>query len=227
MKNISVIIPSAGYGKRMNSQIPKQLIEIKNEEIIYYTISRFLNDERIKEIIIPTSEDLKNKIIHICNKFNSSMKFKIILGGEKRQDSVANGLAVLSSNSEIVLVHDAVRPFFAENIINDGIELLKKYDGAIAGVPSINTTKIVVNNLVIETPKRENLYQINTPQLFNKKAILKAYSEAKKINYYGTDDSSLMEKFGGKVAIILDTYDNIKITTKRDLYFAKEIIDGN
>ena len=227
MKNISVIIPAAGYGKRMQTKIPKQLIKISNHTIIYYTLMRFVNDCRIKEIIIPVSQDIKKQITKICSEINSFVKIKIILGGEKRQNSVANGLEVINRNTDIVLIHDAVRPFFSKNIIEDGIKLLKKYDGAVAAVPTINTIKVVKDNLIKETPRRETLYRINTPQMFNRKAILKAYNYAKTNNYYGTDDSMLMEKIGGKVAIILDSYDNIKITTKSDLIIAREVINEN
>ncbi|MEA3500248.1 MAG: 2-C-methyl-D-erythritol 4-phosphate cytidylyltransferase [Candidatus Marinimicrobia bacterium] len=227
MKNISVIIPAAGYGKRMETKIPKQLIEINNLPIIYYTLMRFRNDQRIKEIIIPVSKEIKKQITEICEKISFYAKIKIILGGEKRQDSVANGINEINSNIDIILIHDAVRPFFSKNIIESGLKLLKKYDGAIAAVPAINTVKIVKNSLIKETPSRETLYRINTPQMFNKESILRAYAYAKKNNYYGTDDSMLIEKIGGKVAIIPDSYDNIKITTKRDLAIAKEVINGN
>jgi len=227
MKNISVIIPAAGYGKRMETKTPKQLIKINNHAIIYYTLMRFHDDQRIKEIIIPVSQEIKKQILEICNKINSFAKIKIILGGEKRQDSVRNGMQEINANADIILIHDAVRPFFSKNIIDDGVKLLDKYDGAIAAVPTINTIKIVKNNLIKETPLRENLYRINTPQMFNKEAILRAYAYAKGNNIYGTDDSMLMEKVGGKVAIIPDSYDNIKITTKSDLIIAKEMIDGN
>jgi 2-C-methyl-D-erythritol 4-phosphate cytidylyltransferase len=133
----------------------------------------------------------------------------------------------VNENVDIILIHDAVRPFFSKNIIDDGVKLLDKYDGAIAAVPTINTIKIVKNNLIKETLLRENLYRINTPQMFNKEAILRAYAYAKENNIYGTDDSMLVEKVGGKVAVIPDSYDNIKITTKSDLIIAKEVIDGN
>ncbi len=227
MDKISVIIPAAGFGQRMNSKVPKQLIEISNNPIIYYTLMRFVNDNRIKEIIISVSEDIKKQIVEVCNKINSPKEIKIVLGGSKRQDSVANGLEILDKETNVVLIHDAVRPFFAENIIGDGLKLLKQYDGAIAGVPTINTIKVVENNLIKSTPNRKILYRINTPQIFNREAILKAYSYAKENNYYGTDDSSLMEKIGGKVVVISDTYENIKITTKTDLTIAKEVINEN
>lgn len=227
MKNISVIIPAAGYGKRMETKIPKQLIEINNLPIIYYTLMRFHDDQRIKEIIITVSEEIKKQITEICNKINSFAKIKIILGGAKRQDSVANGINEVGNNIDIILIHDAVRPFFSKNIINTGLELLEKYDGAIAAVPTINTIKIVKNNLIKETPPRKTLYRINTPQMFNKESILRAYAYAKENNYYGTDDSMLMEKIGGKIAIIPDSYNNIKITNKNDLKIAKEVLNGN
>ncbi|OPJ54926.1 2-C-methyl-D-erythritol 4-phosphate cytidylyltransferase [Alkalithermobacter paradoxus] len=222
----SAIIVAAGKGKRMNKDINKQYIKLMDKEIIYYTISAFDNNTNINEIIVVISKDEEEYFkSNILNKYKFSKNIKIAYGGKERQDSVYNGLKLLSDNSEIVLIHDGARPFISDNIINDVIRETKDKKAVVVGVPVKDTIKIVdENEYVKDTPHRNLLWSVQTPQSFHVNIIKEAYNNAYKDNYYGTDDSMIVERYGYKVKMLFGSYENIKITTGEDLYIGEEIL---
>ncbi len=224
----SLVIVSAGKGSRMKSDLNKQFLKIGNKEVIAHTIDKFYNNENIDEIIIVIREDEKEFFQeNIINKYGYK-NIKIAFGGKERQDSVYNGLKELDEKSKIVLIHDGARPFVTNEIIKKSIECAKEYNCAIVGVPVKDTIKIVnEKNDVCDTPNRSTLWSIQTPQVFNYSLIMKAHKKAKDDEYYGTDDSMLMEYLGYNVKVVEGSYNNIKITTPEDLKIAEEILREN
>ena len=221
----SVVIVSAGRGSRMKADINKQFLKIGDKEVIAHTIDKFYNNENIGEIIIVVREDEKEFFQeNVIDKYGYK-NIKIAFGGKERQDSVYNGLKALDKNCEIVLIHDGARPFVTDEIIETSIECAQKYNCAIVGVPVKDTIKIVnENNDVCDTPSRNKLWSIQTPQVFDYSLIMKAHEKAKVDKYYGTDDSMLMEYLGYNVKVVEGSYNNIKITTPEDLKIAEEIL---
>lgn len=221
----SVVIVSAGRGSRMKADINKQFLKIGDKEVIAHTIDKFYNSENIGEIIIVVREDEKEFFQeNVIDKYGYK-NIKIAFGGKERQDSVYNGLKALDKNCEIVLIHDGARPFVTDEIIEKSIECAQKYNCAIVGVPVKDTIKIVnENNDVCDTPSRNKLWSIQTPQVFDYSLIMKAHEKAKVDKYYGTDDSMLMEYLGYNVKVVEGSYNNIKITTPEDLKIAEEIL---
>lgn len=221
----SVVIVSAGRGSRMKADINKQFLKIGDKEVIAHTIDKFYNNENIGEIIIVVRENEKEFFQeNIIDKYEYK-NIKIAFGGKERQDSVYNGLKALDKNCEIVLIHDGARPFVTDEIIEKSIECAQKYSCAIVGVPVKDTIKIVnENNDVCNTPSRNTLWSIQTPQVFDYSLIMKAHEKAKVDKYYGTDDSMLMEYLGYNVKVVEGSYNNIKITTPEDLKIAEEIL---
>ena len=221
----SVVIVSAGRGSRMKADINKQFLKIGDKEVIAHTIDKFYNNENIGEIIIVVREDEKEFFqANIIDKYGYK-NIKIAFGGNERQDSVYNGLKALDKNCEIVLIHDGARPFVTNEIIEKSIECAQKYNCAIVGVPVKDTIKIVnENNDVYDTPNRNTLWSIQTPQVFDYSLIMKAHEKAKADEYYGTDDSMLMEYLGYNVKVVEGSYNNIKITTPEGLKIAEEIL---
>ena len=221
----SVVIVSAGRGSRMKADINKQFLKIKDKEVIAHTIDKFYNNENIGEIIIVVREDEQEFFkSNIIDKYGYK-NIKIAFGGPERQDSVYNGLKVLDKNCEIVLIHDGARPFVTDEIIEKSIKCAQKYNCAIVGVPVKDTIKIVnENNYVCDTPNRNTLWSIQTPQVFDYSLIMNAHEKAKADEYYGTDDSMLMEYLGYDVKVVEGSYNNIKITTPEDLKIAEEIL---
>ena len=224
----SVVIVSAGRGSRMKSDINKQFLKIGGKEVIAHTVERFYNNKNIGEIIIVVREDEKEFFQeNIINKYGYK-NLKIAFGGKERQDSVYNGLQEVDKNCSIVLIHDGARPFVTNEIIEQSIECAQKYNCAIVGIPVKDTIKIVnENNDVCNTPNRNTLWSIQTPQVFDYSLIMKAHEKAKNDKYYGTDDSMLMEYLGYNVKVVEGSYDNIKITTPEDLKVAEEILREN
>lgn len=218
----SVIIVAGGSGSRMNMNINKQFIKINEKEVIAHTIDKFYKNEYIDEIILVVKEDeidYFNK--NIINKYGYK-NIKIALGGKERQDSVYNGLKIVDKNCDMVLVHDGARPFVSKEIIKKAVTETKK--ASVIGVRVKDTIKVVNNNEIISTPNRNTLWAIQTPQTFKYDLLKIAYEKAYEENFYGTDDSSLVENLGEKVNIIDGSYENIKITTKEDLNMAYQII---
>ena len=224
----SLVIVSAGKGSRMKSDLNKQFLKIGNKEVIAHTIDKFYNNENIDEIIIVIREDEKEFFQeNIINKYGYK-NIKIAFGGKERQDSVYNGLKEVDEKSKIVLIHDGARPFLTNEIIKKSIECAKEYNCAIVGVPVKDTIKIVnEKNDVCDTPNRSTLWSIQTTQVFNYSLIMKAHKKAKDDEYYGTDDSMLMEYLGYNVKVVEGSYNNIKITTPEDLKIAEEILREN
>lgn len=221
----SVVIVSAGRGSRMKADINKQFLKLQNKEVIAHTIDKFYNNENIGEIIVVVREDEAEFFkINIIEKYGYK-NIKIAFGGSERQDSVYNGLKMVDENCKIVLIHDGARPFVNNETIDNAIESAKENKCVIVGVPVKDTIKVIdENNNVCDTPDRSTLWSIQTPQVFDYSLIMKAHEKAREDNYYGTDDSMLMEYFGQKVKVVEGSYNNIKITTPEDLKIGEEIL---
>jgi len=220
----SVIIVAAGSGKRMKRNINKQFIKLNEKEIIAHTIDAFYKNENINEIIVcikkEEEEFFKKEII----QKNDFKNIKIAYGGKERQDSIYNGLKSVNKNCKIVLIHDGARPFVDNRIIEESISVAKEKKAVVVGVPVKDTIKIVVDGNITDTPNRDNLWSAQTPQTFDYELITKAYDEAYKENYYGTDDSMLVENIGQEVTMIMGSYENIKITSPEDLNIGEQIL---
>lgn len=222
----SVIIVAAGSGKRMNMGINKQFIKLNKKEIIAHTIEAFYKNKNIDEIIVcikKEEEELFKKEIIDKNKFKN---IKIAYGGKERQDSIYNGLRKLSNECNIVLIHDGARPFVDDRIINESISTAMEKKAVVVGTPVKDTIKIVNDGNIEGTPSRATLWSAQTPQTFEYDLIIRAYDEAYKNNYYGTDDSMLVENIGQKVTMIMGSYDNIKITSPEDIGIGEQILNS-
>lgn len=209
----SVVMPCAGIGSRMNLGYNKLLLKMKNGlTVLENTMHIFLADDRLEEMIICVGQ----KDMPIIEKMVHDSRIKLVLGGATRQASVYEGLKVVTS--DIVLIHDGARPFLKKERIDDILECLKTNVGCLLMVPSKDTIKVVENGVVVSTPKRETLYNAQTPQAFHTKVIVEAFKKAEESNFVGTDDASVLEAFSDQaVHVILGDYDNIKITTPEDL----------
>lgn len=224
MNKVSAIIPAAGFGKRMGGKTSKQYLQIGGRPIIVETLSVFQEAEIIHDIILvaPTAEVTATK--EMVEAAGITKVVAVTGGGAERQDSIRNGLDLLGDDSEIVIVHDAVRPFITEEMIESSVAAAKEAGAAIVAVPVKDTVKRAENLSVIETVPRDELWLAQTPQAFRCNIIKKAYLEAEKNSFIGTDDASLVEAMGKRVKIVPGSYENIKITTPEDLIFAEAIL---
>lgn len=221
---ISAIIAAGGRGRRMNSSVSKQFLKIKGHPILYYTLKTFESLNFIDEIILvigSNDRELAEKEINYY-RFN---KVKIVEGGSERQNSVYNGLSKLCPQTDIVIIHDGVRPFVTKKMIKNSIKGVEKYGAVGVAVPVKDTIKVVDNNeFIMDTPKRSDLRAIQTPQVFKYDLIMKAYEKAFQDGFYGTDDTVLVERLGHPVKLIDGSYENIKITTPEDILIAETFV---
>lgn len=233
---VVVIIPAAGLGTRMASpaknrkpSASKQFAELGSKPILVRTLLKFARHPQVDEIYValrkeeidPFRARLQAETPEIGSK-----NLVLLEGGENRQQSVANALArVTGHDDDVVLVHDAVRPFVTDEIIHEVISAAHKYGGAIAGVPAIDTIKQVERTpdgaLIKATIPREKVVLAQTPQGFRHSILKKAFDEAAADGFIGTDEASLVERSGHPVAVVMGSPRNIKITTPGDLELAE------
>jgi len=220
-----VVIVAAGTGSRMNMGINKQFIKLEGKEIIYYTIEKFYKNENIDDIVVVVKEEEAEFFRkEILDKYNFK-NIKLAYGGKERQDSVYNGLKSLDKECNIVLVHDGARPFVSNKIINKSIEEAKENKAIVVGVPVKDTIKVIDNDKnIVDTPNRNILWAVQTPQTFDYNLLIKSYEDAFKDGFYGTDDAMLVERIGYKVKMVEGSYNNIKITTQEDLGLGSQIL---
>ena len=219
--SLSVVIPAGGKGFRMGSELPKQFIELKGKPIIHHTVAVFESLDLVDEIIlcVPDAE-----ISYMKEKMIDRKKVKVILGGLKRQDSVYNGLKAISKNSDFVVVHDGVRPFITDELIKEVYEAAKTFGAAVAAIPVNDTLKRTdENEFLVENLERENLWRMQTPQIFKTALLLKAIEKAQIDSFYGTDEGSLIHFIGEPVKVVLGSEFNIKITRREDLILGEWI----
>lgn len=212
------IIVAAGLGKRFGSP-DKVFIKIYDKPLFIMATEQFENIEEIDSIWLVARREKFEEITSYLKKFNIKKVQNIIEGGKERQDSVYNALKALPQNTDIVLIHDAARPFLSKNLIIKVLSSLSQdVDGVIPGIPIPDTVKwIKRNNLIGGTLNRDVLRAIQTPQVFWYERILSAYNRAYEDGFYGTDDASILERYGGRIILVEGEQKNIKITKKEDL----------
>ena len=201
----TAVIVAAGKGRRMGTEISKQFLPLCGKEILAHTVEKFEKAACIRDIILVTGGDALQDVRQMAQEYGWKKIISVTEGGKERQDSVFLGLQQVPQDTEIVLIHDGVRPFVTEEILERSVVAAKETGGCVAG------------GFAIATPDRSTLRQIQTPQTFRRKEILAAYEKAKADGFLGTDDASVAEHSGFPVRVIMGSYRNIKITTKEDL----------
>lgn len=223
---VSAIVLAGGRGKRMGSVQSKQYIDLNGKPILYYTLNHFINNKNIDKVILVIPEDelefCRNEVL---DKYNLKID-SIAFGGKERQDSVYNGLKK-ADGSDIVLIHDGARPFVSERIIEEGIKYARMYGAAAPGVMPKDTIKVKnQESFSLETPDRNNLVAVQTPQVFDYNIIFGCHKKVKEKNLDVTDDTMVVELFGNDVYLYEGEYTNIKITTPEDLILAQYLVES-
>ncbi len=235
---VVVIIPAAGLGTRMTSAgrvkaksaaPSKQFTELGGTPILIHTLRKFAANPQVTEIFVALRRD---EMVGFRERLEAEAKdilrkhVELVEGGEHRQHSVANALAAVSATAgDIILVHDAVRPFVTTEIIDDVIRGAEKHGAAIAGMPAVDTVKQVERTadgaLVTSTIPRERVVMAQTPQGFRYEVLKQAFDEAAADGFIGTDEASLVERSGKEVAVVMGSPRNLKITTPADMELAE------
>lgn len=212
----------------MQKEVPKPYLELKGISILERTIRRFLGLEGLKQVVVVTSEDYIDLTWEMLGSLLPDMvRAEVVPGGEERQHSISNALSRIIA-ADLVIVHDAVRPFVKKEHIKTCCDAAFEVGAAVLGIPATDTIKCVTKDHYVEnTPPRKAMWQTQTPQVFQREILIKAYKHARQDNFLGTDDSSLVERMGQKVKIVEGDRMNMKITYPQDFETAKLMIDQN
>ncbi len=225
---VIVLIPAAGIGKRMQAGVNKQYLQLGGMPIVGRTISLFQDAPCIDDIYVITPEqEIPYCRTEVVERYGFTKVRGIVPGGRERQHSVLNGLRAIDGTEEdaVILIHDGVRPFINQHILEHAVTTAREYDGALVAVPAKDTVKVVVEGIVRDTPPRESIWLAQTPQAFRYGVIRAAHEMADAEGFLGTDDASLVERMGREVHIVLGDYRNIKITTPEDLLLAEAFLN--
>lgn len=225
MSYASAIIVAAGIGVRMKSDTPKQYFLLNGRPLLYYTIKNFIKAKLVSEIVLVISKEfMDSELLRVCIPPETSKPIKTVKGGEKRQDSVYNGLKSIDKYCDTVVVHDGVRPFISPEKIDETIEMCNKYDGVVIATPAVDTLKEVNNSLIVKTLNRARIWQVQTPQTFRREVLERAFEKAYKNNFIGTDEASLVEHLGARIVVLKGDRRNIKVTCREDLKVASYLL---
>ncbi|MFQ5673511.1 MAG: 2-C-methyl-D-erythritol 4-phosphate cytidylyltransferase [Nitrospinales bacterium] len=217
---ICAIIPAAGHGARMGKTIPKQFLEFNGKPILRHTLHVFKTCGLFDSLVLVAPPDAMRAAEEEC----AGIEIAVVPGGEKRQDSVFQGVRALDADTEIVVVHDGVRPFVSRRMIRESVDAARRFGAAITAIPVNDTVKRASPEGFVErTIDRESLWRIQTPQAFQYSLLRQALEQAAADGYYGTDEGALIEHIGKPVKIIRGSELNIKITRPEDLVLGETI----
>ena len=220
----TAIVLAAGQGKRMGTKVQKQYLEISGKPVLFYSLDAFQRSNIIDEIILVVGENQEDYCKkEIVEKYGITKVSKIVKGGSERYYSVWNGLQAMSEDG-YVFIHDGARPFVTEEILSRVYDAVQTEKACVVGMPVKDTIKIADDNkFAKETPNRNYVWMVQTPQVFEKSLVKEAYSllmEQEIIQV--TDDAMVVEKMLNRNVILVEgSYENIKITTPEDLKIAE------
>ncbi len=221
-----VIIPAAGSGSRLGTDIPKQFLDLAGVSILERTIRAFLSHPSIGSIVVVLPVNHLQSARRDLRTASGALPLKLILvaGGDSRQQSVRNGLNALPAGIDGVLVHDGARPMVSTAVIDRCIKGIKTHGAVIAAVPVKDTLKEVENTTITGTVDRSRLWQAQTPQAMQRHLLIKAFEHAETTGFIGTDEASLLEHASIPVSVVEGSERNIKITRREDLAVAAGLL---
>jgi len=220
------LVPAAGRGQRMGSGIPKQFLTIGGVPILVHSLRVLEAAASVVEVILAVSEgDREYCLRDIVSPHGFTKVKKVVPGGEHRQDSVRHGLEAITDDTEVVLVHDAVRPFLTADMVEQVIARAAQYGAAVVAIPMRDTVKQAGSDGLIEsTVDRNGLWLAQTPQAFRLALLREAHRKALLESVHATDDAQLVERLGHRVAVVEGSGQNIKITRPEDLALGEAIL---
>ena len=219
--NVAAIIPAAGVGTRMKSPSPKQFIPLGDGSVLIHTLEKFAACTRVLNARVSLRESDMPVFRQELEQRGLSEFAHLVAGGAHRQESVYNAFRALDSGTDIVVVHDGVRPFVEVAMIEAVIDAAAEKGSAIVALPCIDTVKQVERQQVVATLPREKIVMVQTPQAFRYHILEEAFERARADHYYASDESCLVERLGYPVTVLLGSERNIKITKPADLPLAE------
>jgi len=223
---VYAVLPAAGLGSRLGGGTPKQFLLLGEKPVLVHTLQRFEQSSQVDEVCLAVPEDFIVEVEQLVARYRLHKVSKVVAGGERRQDSVYNMLKRMQFRpSDLVLVHDGVRPFIHPAKIAELVAVCGEHDAAVLAVqPKDTMRRSNGGGIFDQTLDRSALWLIQTPQAFKASLLMKAFEKAVKDKFVSTDEAALVERIGVKARIVQGSYDNIKITTKDDLDLGELIL---
>jgi 2-C-methyl-D-erythritol 4-phosphate cytidylyltransferase len=219
----SAIVVAAGSGSRLGVGEPKAFVKLHGRTLLHYSLATLCKISSLTEVVIAIPAGLEKRTRDEAVKAGLAIAVKITPGGLERQDSVRLALALTSAEAEVIIIHDAARPFADAALFHRCLEAAHLRGAAIAAIPVADTLKRVADGAIQATVKRAGLYQAQTPQAFQRRLLVAAHERATRERVIATDDADLVEQIGGTVEIVASSALNLKITTRSDLLIAEAI----
>ena len=225
---VCTLIPAAGKGHRMGHAVKKPYLKLARKPILTHTIQRFEQNSAVDAIFVIVDEaDFTACYTTVLEPYAFTKVQPLVAGGATRQESVQNGIHALPAGVDFVIVHDGVRPFVTDETIFACLAAADEYGAAVAAVPVKDTIKVADQEcFVLETPVREQLWAVQTPQVFRKSLLVEAHQIAQQRQLTATDDAALVEQLGFPVKLVRGKYENLKITTQVDLQIAAVLLEN-
>ena len=222
---IIAIIPAGGKGNRSGFSIPKQYLKFNGKELIVYTLQVFQNNDLIDEIIISAEPAYFDLLKKIKKDYELTKLTKVVEGGDERQDSVHNALNEIKADDEdLIVVHDAARALLPPEVLTNAILSAKQKGNAVVCIKAKDTL-IKGKNTISEYVNRDDVYYVQTPQIFKAKDLKRAMQNAYKNNFIGTDESMLVKQIAIEVNIVEGSVMNFKVTTNEDVEMFKHLVE--
>lgn len=223
-KTIAIIL-AGGIGERMKKSIPKQFVNLSEKPVILHTLEHFERSELISGIIVVCHEDFIKDMERLLKKYKIKKILRVIPGGKTRQESSFIGVRVSPKDSEFILIHDAVRPFITEEIIESVLKAAEEAGSSSVAISATDTIITEKDGFIEKVPERGSLRRMQTPQAFRYEIILKAHQKAlEKGSNDATDDCSIVQAIGEKVRLVAGSESNIKLTDQTDLLLAERFL---
>lgn len=212
---IGLVLAAAGTGSRFGSDTPKQFIPFEGKPLYLHALERFSSFFEVAVLVLP--EGWKERVENQVRSLSYRDRLFLEIGGPRRQDSVYQGLNRLGEDIEMVLVHDAARPFTSSELIAAVIEQTRQHEACVPVVPVADTLKQVSDGRIVRTLDRKGLSLVQTPQGFEINLLKRAFQQAIQDGFYGTDEAALVERLGSPVHVVAGERSNLKVTCKGDL----------
>ncbi len=223
----AAVIAAGGIGTRMGGATRKQYLILKEKPVLAHSVSLFTDHRAVDEVVVAVPAGDAESAKELLKPYCPPGSYKLVEGGATRQESIKNGLHALSSEADLVCIHDAARPLASRRLLESLLETAAQLGSAVPVIALSDTVKeINRDGYVVSTPPRENLRMVQTPQVFRRDTIVNAYLHAEKHSLEATDDAALVEYLGKPVATIPGELSNLKITSPRDLVLATYWLEG-
>lgn len=223
----TAIVVAGGSGERFGRLGGKQLLSVAGRPVVAWSIAAMAAVRQVDRVVVVCPAESGEEFTRIASEAAGEVEWVLAPSGATRQDSVESGLRAVESSCGVVIVHDGARPLVRSATVADAVAYLVSepgLDGVVLGHPSVDTIKLVDGGEIVSTPDRATLWAVQTPQIFRTEALAAAFEAASGSGFVGTDDASLVERGGGRVAVFLAERDNIKVTVPEDAAIAEALL---